>query len=722
MGQRKKGIMNRAKYVLLVSVSSLISISQGFCQSNLQFRAVAQTDERAIRLTWTSTNREVYQIQYANALATNANGSTAWQTLYDDYPSQGTNTFWLDTGNYNLVPAILHPKNMPMRFYRILDKGADTTSNEPNVSITAPTNGAAVSGELTIAVVARTTQPVLSGTKLYVDGQEMRMTDSSTNYVNGSTNYEVDTYSINTCEWGNGTHTLFATAECESGYGDAVNSPPIASGHAVSPFVPVLFSNLVTRISFSQPSFDPSSGQTQQVSAVFAANCNWTLAIRDVYSNAVRTVTGSGSSMLFNWNGPGTGDTNIPHGIYYYYISAQTNGQAYQNAGSNDDSDSGSGGPPSSASTGIIADSMELWAMPADGSGAAVPFVIYPPGFNTDGLTIFEASAAEIQPLRRASSPAASFAAMDSGSEMSADYTGGGSSASSQSAPPAPGRPPTDPIVGIAGLFGIAYDTYSANGTNGINVGPLDNGLGIGLHIPMENYSGNSSLHYAPLPQFTAQANNFIDKMQLLGWRSRIRKADAQLNINDMRGSGTPFNQVDLGVLMCHGTYGNGLDYAASGCLQMYYPITSGSSGQYLRLSEMNLGGSGSNGLKWFAILACNSLQDFNWDDMQNNIGVYPYNGNLHLLLGTDSVNSSSSVILQYWAMYMNFGRGSFSPLTLRASWYQAARDAYSGHNYANTVKFAVAGDAACMNDYVQTNHYTPPQGSWTYESTQVWP
>jgi hypothetical protein len=136
----------------------------------------------------------------------------------------------------------------------------------------------------------------------------------------------------------------------------------------------------------------------------------------------------------------------------------------------------------------------------------------------------------------------------------------------------------------------------------------------------------------------------------------------------------------------------------------------------------MNLGGSGANGLKWFAILACNSLQDFNWDDMQNNIGVYPYNGNLHLLLGTDSVNSTSSVILQYWAMYMNFGRGSFSPLTLRASWYQAARDAYSGHNYANTVKFSVAGDAACMNDYVQTNHYTPPQGSWTYDSTQVWP
>ena len=41
--------------------------------------------------------------------------------LYDSYPSQGTNTFWLDTGNYLKVPPILHPAKAPMRFYRIVD-------------------------------------------------------------------------------------------------------------------------------------------------------------------------------------------------------------------------------------------------------------------------------------------------------------------------------------------------------------------------------------------------------------------------------------------------------------------------------------------------------------------------------------------------------------------------------------------------------------------------
>jgi len=86
-----------------------------------QFSAIQITDEGALHVAWTSTNHEVYQIQCADALNGNDDGSTAWQVLYDDYPSQGTNTFWLDTGNYNLAPQILHPKNMPMRFYRIVD-------------------------------------------------------------------------------------------------------------------------------------------------------------------------------------------------------------------------------------------------------------------------------------------------------------------------------------------------------------------------------------------------------------------------------------------------------------------------------------------------------------------------------------------------------------------------------------------------------------------------
>src|SRR6266705_3785534 len=177
------------------------SLGQGFGQTNLQFKSVVQTPEKTIQLTWTSTNGELYQVQYANALATNDDGSTAWQVLYDNYPSQGTNTFWLDTGNYNLAPQVVRPKDMPMRFYRILDKGADSLSDIPTVAIDVLTNNTTATGELTFTVTAATDQPGLRGTILYVDGQEMLAADDSTNYTIGLTNYETDTYSINTCEW-----------------------------------------------------------------------------------------------------------------------------------------------------------------------------------------------------------------------------------------------------------------------------------------------------------------------------------------------------------------------------------------------------------------------------------------------------------------------------------------------------------------------------------------
>jgi hypothetical protein len=694
-------------------------------QTNLQFTAVAATDEQAIRLTWASTNHELYQIQYANALATNADGTTAWQILYDDYPSQGTNTFVGDFGNYNLAPQVLHPKNSPMRFYRILDKGQDSlASDEPNVSIISPTNGSAVSDELTIAVVAATDQPVISGTKLYVDGQEMQMANSTTNWNDGSTNYEMDTYSINTCEWGNETHTLFATTESESGFGDTVGAGPISTGHGVSSFVPVLFSNLITRISFSQPSFNPSSGQTQQVSAVFAANCDWTLNIVDVYSNVVQTASGSGISMLYNWDGTSNG-TNLPYGIYYYYIYAATNGES---------SDAMlSGGSSSLArSLAVPAESSELWAVAPD-SENVVPFALYPPGFDTNGFTIFSATPSEVKSLTAAARPESTVAvrsgvsfATDSGGGFAPAASGGGSSAASQGSPASPQRPPANPVLGLAGTYGIAYDTYSANGTNDMNAPLLNNSSQPATgHVSMNNYQAGQQLPFPPLLPYKAEANNFIANMNYWHWNNTINKADDKLNVNDLKGSGTPFNNVTLGVLLTHGAYGtggNGIDYTANGCKQMYFPITSGGSINWLRLSEMNLGGSGTNGLKWMAIHACNSLYHVNWANMQS-LGVKPYNSNLHLLLGCDTISYTGNV-LWYWSEYMNYGTStnanSYNPLTIREAWYQGAQKAFQGKALSGTIVFAVAGNSACMNDMLQTNN--APTGTWTYDSRQIYP
>jgi hypothetical protein len=690
--------------------------TNGFAQTNLQFTAVAQTDEQAIRLTWASTNHEVYQIQCAGALATNADGSTAWQILYDNYPSQGTNTFWLDTGDYLLhVPPIVHPKYAPMRFYRIVDKEADTITDE-TVSIVSPANGALASNELTVTVVASTNHASLS-TKLYVDGQEMWPTKDGSNYV------------INTCEWGNGPHILFATAECLSApAGGPLGSPAVSVGHAVSPFVPVTFSNLVTRISFSEPFFQPSLGQTQQVSAVFAANVDWTLQILNNYSNLVRTATGSGTSMLFNWDGQGDGGTNIPAGVYYYYISAQTNGQAYQNAGSGGDSSGGSGGPPSpsfaSASTGETADSMELWAMPGDGSGSAVPFAIYPPGFDTNDLLIFEASSSEMEPQRISSRTAEFSVSMDSSSSYSGQ--------SSQSTGPAPLKPPTTPTLNSAGIFGIAYQTYSANGASGYQPAMLkDNLTGLNSFVKIEGHGTANPPIYYPLRNADTEAILFGGEMSKGGWSAGLPKPEDKLQISDLRGSGNPFNQVDIGYLGLHCAYGTTTDSTPGASVkQMYFPIAGGAGSQYLRMSEMNFGGpTRTNGLKWMVLDACTSLYHVNWSSMQSQ-NVKPYNSNLHLLLGVDTDDSVEPLIGQYFADYM-LGDPSVprAPMTIHDAWYAAARQAYAdgsrnGTSYqVNPMIYAIAGDSACFSDYLQTKTNTVLNGgSWTRDTSQVYP
>jgi hypothetical protein len=724
------------KSLLLITLVILCAAIPVFGQTNIVFTGIYPTTEQAIQLDWSSVPGEMYQVQYADELATNSDGSTDWQVLYDKYPSQGTNTFIGDFGNYSLSPQVVNPKYSSMRFYRILDEGHDSTADEPVVSISSVTNNQIVSGEVTITVTASTEQPVLSGTTLWVNGQEMPMTENTTNYVDstGVTNFEVDTYTINTCEWGNSTNTIFATAENESGYGDAINSGAIASGHGVSPFVNVVFNNLVTKISFSQPSFDPTLGETQEVTAYCVLNCDWTLNITDINSNLVQSVSGVGNYIDYLWDGTGTGETNLPAGVYFYYITAATNGLANEVL-----TNSGGGGDGTNVLTlpspDLMSDSLNdsssdgsLWVVDTN-TETVVPFLIYPPGYDTNGLTIIRATRHEIRELTSSSESSDSFSADDAPS-------GGGIGSPGfvtplpdpQNTPPSPQRPPTNPVRGMQGTCGVVYDTYSGNGTNGFTVAPLDDGFGIGLDISLDSFPADDRLGYAPLPQYTAAANNFISNMGHWGWNNTINNFDSKLSTGYLTGSGTPLNNVNLAVLMTHGAYGNGEDgldyYTDPPVYQMYYPITSGGGADYLSLSDMNLGGSGTGGLKWMAILACNSLQHHNWADMQEQ-GVVPYNSNLHLLLGVDTVTYASPTILWYWSEYMNYGTStnanSYNPLTIRNAWYAAARAAFSKYTFPSAINFIVSGDSACANDMLQTN-YTP-EGVWfTDTPTQVYP
>ncbi len=683
------------KTILLIFTVLSAATSQSFGQTPDLISASA-TEERAITLRWASRSNAVYRIECADELLEQG---TAWKILYENYPSHGTNTFWLDTGNYHYVPPILHPKYNATRFYRIVEEDTDSSTNKPSVAITFPTNGFVATDNLTITVAASTPMATLY-TKLYVDGQEMKQSEDGSNYV------------INTCEWFNGTHVLFATTESGSSYeGGKLGTPAVLISRKVSPYVSVIFSNLVTAISFSEVFFEPDLGQTQRVSAVFAAGVDWTLKIKDLSSNVVRTATGSGNSMHFDWDGKGNGGTNLQAGVYYYYVSAETNGLSYS---ASSEGGGGSGSPPS----------LSAFSISSDENFFEVPFPPLPPGLSYVDQEGNETTTMSIPRQTSQNSIQTSILSQESGG-ISLDSFGGGSA---QAAPPTPKRPPPTPGKGFIGTFGVAYQTYTKNGTNGFTAPHINAVNGIPNYITFEG--GGSTPKVLPLSKNDVVALNFLGRMESGKWKNKVFLDNDNLKIADLRGAGNPFNGVKIGLLMLHCLYGDKTDYTvgSAGCMQMYFPITAGTGAAYLRMSEMNLGGAGTNGLKWMALLGCHTLYHVNWETMQDS-GIKPYNSNLRLLLGTDTDVAVEPSVGSLWAEYMLKGTNGI-PLKIKEAWYTAGRNAYQEGvkftDYSSLIpmRFAVAGDDACMDDYLEATNNPALSGNWTYDlpTRQVYP
>jgi Family of unknown function (DUF6345)/FlgD Ig-like domain len=669
-------------------------------QTNLNFNGITATSERAIRLSWNSSSNEVYTIQYANELVDTNTGTITWRPLYIHYPSHGTNTIIGDYGNYNLETNIVHPKYSPMRFYRIVNEGTND-GPAPFVVISSLTNGSVLSGEIIVSVVATSTFPALN-MRLYVDGQEMDMPDDGTNFV------------INTCEWANGTHTLFATAKAQSSFSGPSGAYSITIGRAVSPYITVTFDNLISRIAFSQPFFEPSLGQTQQVTASFATNVDWTLQIVNDESNVVRTVTGSGTSLKYDWDGTGDGGAHIPDGVYYFTIAAQINGMALAAGGDDEES----------LTTSLLAeDFVELWAMPADGSGDPVPFNMYPPDFDTNGLVFFEATQSEVYP-QSASVSSGPIDSLDSGGF---EMQGAGASGASSQSSTAPKRPPTAPIKNSVNNYAVGFYNFQTavtrnNPKNGMPFPATQT-----IRLDGSTASQSTSTY---IPEANMNSVGMIQAMKKQGWKLAFQKFDDSLPINSIRrsdqgyGGGEVFTQATIGLFMDHGSYGTTLDYnpGASGSYQTYFPSgrTSDGTGEssWLRMCQFGFGGN----LKWMAILACNSICDPNWNSMVN-AGAIPLKST-HLLCGAASIAWMGENIAGYWAQNMIKSKQKITD-----AWFNAASKQY--HEAApgaitNTVIFRVTGYPECMDDkvssYTDPSNPSPSPGNLTKQDQQVYP
>ena len=669
-------------------------------QNALQFTGVKATVENAILLYWASNTNEVYEIDYADQLNTNYDGTTTWMPLYTDYPSHGTNSFVADCGNYDLIPEILHPKNLPMRFYRAVYSGINTSPSNPTIAITSPTNAASLSGDVVVHVLSGSPE-FLTEVTLYVDGEPQWLSNDGTNFL------------VNTCEWPNGPHTLFAIAKSQSTIDGIPYNNTMTYGRSVSSYVNVNFSNLITRLDLSQMFFEPSEGQTQQVTATFAANVNWTLQIQDTASNTVRTTTGSGGSMLFNWDGTGDGGATIADGAYTYLLSVQTNGQAYQFQGSGGGDTNG----PPEPSFAARAELTELYALPPNG-GSIVPLAIYPPGYDTNGFTIFETSRSDVMTLNSAAQQRNTMTMNNNENEATAAYSGP-SSASTRG----PKRKPRVGVKNESGTFGICYKTYPS----GFYMQqPLTHNPIPSLAFTGVDGGGRNSgyIYWNTLNSTKIEAKGFSEVMQIGAYKPKFILADEQWSPNDIKslslGGNSIFRTCNFGMLETHGCYGTFPEI--DGIKYTYLALFDTKNyGVYLRLSDMAFGSSGTSGMKWMTLLCCNMLYGPNITSMANNSKL-PNNDNLHLLLGFNSTLYAPPLLgLQYAS---NLVMSVSIRNSLVNSCTEALRLAYLNTNnipkMTQPVTVRVMGYNSCFGDTLYQSSDPDPNTGMNFQDTTV--
>jgi hypothetical protein len=678
------------KGVLLWSLIS--SVSPIFGQSVFKITGAKATVEHAIQLNWQSQSNLVYRIEFAEGLS---NG-TSFDTLVDYFPSQGTNTIFLDTGKYWTDPPLPHPKDDSMRFYRVAIVDTNTLL-PPVVTITNLSPNADVSGDVEVDVHVGTADTIAS-VNFFVDGEALETVDADDN---GDASY-----TINTTEWPNGPHTIFVVAQTSEGTattGEFQTTEQNAAG--TSPLLPVIFDNYISQWYFSLPGFDPSLDETQHITAQFISYSDWTLQIVDPFNNTVRNASGSGTSMAFDWDGNDDFGSPTSDGTFDFILTATQSTQPMAPAMMSGTSATGS---PSQT---------ELLAMPSDGSGSPVPFILYPPGADTNGLTIFEGSLDDYMPEATADS-LSTLAAADSPTPL---FGGNGQTTHN------PHRPPPKPIKGTPGRLGVAWQgDHPDPGTNGI-----------GGFNPPRNLSGsiqlspNYVLPYGPILNAGPMAKKFEETMNKKKWKTAFNYGNDQITADLLRstqkGGSNLFNFCNIGLYIGHGIRGANEDFLATPTtpsLQTYTPIYKKGVNAYdwVRMSEFDFGGP-PFGLRWMGIYACNMLYPDNAQDMYDKF-VLPMNLNLHILCAEETSIFMYSEFGRLWASYMTGGQPGGAQ-TIMQAWVLASQKTHKIVNpTGHTVTMSCAYWPDCVNDSLQL--YTPNSSTdpsdITFLRTTVYP
>ncbi|MEI7733099.1 MAG: hypothetical protein WCO56_26240 [Verrucomicrobiota bacterium] len=291
----------------------------------IQLQFSKMTDSASL-ISWEAETGAVYQVESADMLdQTNLHG-LIWVVRETDWPSLGCQTKWMDVGDTAWIPRIFHPVFQNHRFYRVTRTGMATLPassialqlSQTNAALPSGTNSVQGDLDISVTLTPADTNQTLSSVDIFVDGQRL--------YSIPSTNFMV---SINTTEWPNGPHEIYAVAtltdggETIPGSDDEVATNAANFSIGISPISVCVFSNYISRFFVAVPYFDPLTGQAQEITAAFPEDTYWRLTVLNYQYTPVHQFTGQSSTLYAAWNGNNQSDESIPYGYYDYYIEAR---------------------------------------------------------------------------------------------------------------------------------------------------------------------------------------------------------------------------------------------------------------------------------------------------------------------------------------------------------------------------------------------------------------
>jgi hypothetical protein len=697
----------------LLSLVGLLSACVAFAQTTNPpvFLGSSFDTAGAIGLQWASQSNLVYRIDYADTLV---NSNTQWNILYEDFPSQGTNTIWKDGGREFAFPKrIPHPNDTQKRFYRVALTGTNS-GVQPQVAVLSPTNGSVLSDYTSVSVGVTSVMSVVA-IRLFVDGQEA-----------GFQLYPATNFIINTAQFPNGPHRLFAVAETMDGAETTVEATAVTNNFTASPFNNVTFDNFISDFRGSALFVEPTNNETITFKANFAAYSDWTLTISNSSAVTVRTTSGTGNNMAFAWDGRGQTSNSLAADFYSATLSAMTSTNVPQQ-------DPPSTNPPPSfngAQQATVDGGNDALAWyPTDASGAIMAgwgYYLVPPPPLPPKL------AEELGPqpwlpvlvrgtLSREMSVNSVQTSGAEGGPLAAAAAGGGTTTL---------IPPI--VVHNFGTMGIAYQGHHPRTGFSASSRPAN---GIGGRVRLNNPNNDSITGaWGPLKACWRIATGFGQTMEQSGYQLGWGRANDNITAADLRGSqyggSNQFNKYTIGLLVGHGVFGadvsQGIDFAVAGGTKLtYFPIykTGVNSYDWVKFNEFKFGTSGS-ALRWMNILSCNNMIDHCYDDMYDK-GVLPIGNNLHLLCGSAStVYIVSSFGLQYGSALG--GRNGVARRSVKDSWFYAGNvtQGFQTNSPKHTVFFRVAGWPACFSDDLVT-YSNPDSGNpanITSDKEQVYP